>query len=132
MDSLDVIALVGEVIAWVGLAAGGILLLAFAFARMADGAWDATEVAVVERGNVTMVRWFADGRFHERPLEPGEEPKPDSEDGEPLAWVRRRSPERLRFEATSHVPRVLGTLAVILVGLGVVATVVSTVAGVVG
>jgi hypothetical protein len=30
------------------------------------------------------------------------------------------------------VPRVLGTLAVILVGLGVVATVVSTVAGVVG
>jgi hypothetical protein len=132
MDQLDVIALVGEVIAWVGLAAGGVLLLAFAFARMADGAWDATEVAVVERGDVTMVRWFADGRFHERPLEEGEEPKPDSEDGEPLAWVRRRSPERLRFEAASHVPRVLGTLAVILVGLGVVATVVSTVAGVVG
>jgi hypothetical protein len=132
MDQLDVIALVAEVIAWVGLAAGGVLLLAFAFARMADGAWDATEVAVVERGDVTMVRWFADGRFHERPLEEGEEPKPDSEDGEPLAWVRRRSPERLRFEAASHVPRVLGTLAVILVGLGVVATVVSTVAGVVG
>ncbi|GAA1058589.1 hypothetical protein [Agromyces bracchium] len=132
MEPLDVIALAGEVIAWVALSAGGVLLLAFAFARMADGAWDAIEVAVVERDDGTVVRWFAGGEFHERPLEPGEEPKPDSEDGEPLAWVRRRSPDRLRFEATSHVPRVLGTIAVILVGLGIVATVASTVAGVVG
>ncbi|WP_353816793.1 hypothetical protein [Agromyces sp. SYSU T00266] len=128
MDPLDVIALVGEVIAWVALAAGGVLLLAFAFARMADGAWDAIEVAIVERDDGDVVRWFAGGEFHERPLE-DEEPKPDSDDGEPLAWVRRRSPDRLRFEAASHLPRVLGTIAVILVGIGIIATVASTVAG---
>ncbi|BDZ54419.1 hypothetical protein [Agromyces marinus] len=128
MEPLDVIALAGEVVAWIALTSGLALLLAFAFARMADGTWDPTEVAILQRPDGDLVRWFAGGEFHERPLEAHEHAR-HGDEGELVGWVRRRTPERLRFEASSHVPRVLGTLAVILLVVGVAATVASTVAG---
>ena len=131
MGSLDVIALVGEVVAWITLSGGGLCLLAFAFARMADGTWEPTDAVVVDGAGGARVRWFAEGEFHERGLEPDEHHHVTGTDTQP-AFYRRRTPDRLRFEADSPVPRLLGTLAVILLGIGVVATVVSTVAGVMG
>ncbi|GAA2029532.1 hypothetical protein GCM10009819_11480 [Agromyces tropicus] len=130
MEPLDVIAIAGEVIAWIALAAGLVLLLAFTFARISDGVWDPTEVAIVERSEGPVVRWFAGGEFHERPIDEDEHVR-HGEEGELVGWVRRKSPGRLRFEASSHLPRVLGTLAIILIVIGIAATVASTVAEVV-
>ncbi|MBM7503235.1 hypothetical protein ACFPER_07120 [Agromyces aurantiacus] len=128
MGSLDVIALVAEVVAWITLAGGGLCLLAFAFARMADGTWEPTDAVVVDGAGGTRVRWFAEGEFHERVLEPDEHHHLRDDEAQP-AYYRRRTPDRLRFEADSPVPRLLGLLSVILIGIGVAATVVSTVAG---
>ena len=130
MDPLDVVALVSEVVSWITLVGGGLCLLAFAFARVADGTWEPTDAVVVDddgdRG--TRVRWFAEGEFHERGLEPDEQTQVVATETQP-AYYRRRTPERLRFEADSPVPRMLGTLAAILIVIGVIATVVSTLAG---
>ena len=133
MGSLDVIALVSEVVAWITLVGGGLCLLAFAFARMADGTWEPTDAVVVDDGGDrgTRVRWFAEGEFHERPLDHDERDHLDASEMQP-AYYRRRTPDRLRFEADSPVPRLLGTLAVILLGIGLVATIASTLAGVLG
>jgi hypothetical protein len=130
MGSLDVIALVGEVVAWITLVGGGLCLLAFAFARMADGTWEPTDAVLVDAGgdDGTRVRWFAEGEFHERGLDPDEHSHVVGTDTQP-AFYRRRTPERLRFEADSPVPRLLGTLAVILLAIGVISTIVSTLAG---
>ena len=128
MGVLDVIALVGEVVAWITFVGGGLCLLAFAFARMADGTWEPTEAVVVDGAGGPHVRWFAEGEFHERGLEPDEHHHVTGTETQP-AYYRRRTPDRLRFEADSPVPRLLGTLAVILLGIGLVSTVVSTLAG---
>ena len=74
------------------------------------------------------MRWFAEGEFHERPLDPDEHHHVRGDETQ-SAWYRRRTPDRLRFEADSPVPRLLGTLAVILLGIGLVSTVASTLAG---
>jgi hypothetical protein len=131
MAWLDVIALVGEVVAWITFAGGALCLLAFAFARMADGTWEPTEAVVVDGPAGARVRWFAEGEFHERPLDHDERDHLDASEMQP-AYYRRRTPDRLRFEADSPVPRLLGTLAVILLGIGLVATIASTLAGVLG
>jgi hypothetical protein len=131
MGVLVVIALVGEVIAWITFAGGALCLLAFAFARVVDGTWEPTETVVADGPSGRCVRWFAGGEFHERLLD--EEEREHVEPGESQrAYYRRRTPDRLRFEADSPIPRLLGGLAGILLSIGLVSTIVSTVAGLMG
>ncbi|WP_353828516.1 hypothetical protein [Agromyces sp. SYSU T0242] len=127
MTGLDVLAVTGETVSWIAFVAGILLLLGSGLARLLDGTWDPTEVAVVERQDGAVVRWFADGDFHEREIDPDEHPR-HGEEGELVGWVRRRTPDRLRFTATPRLPKALGTLAAILLVIGVAASVTSTVA----
>lgn len=131
MGVLVVIALVSEVLAWITLVGGGLCLLAFAFARIADGTWEPTEAVVVDVPGGRRVRWFAEDEFHERDLDHEEREHIEPGESQP-AYYRRRTPDRLRFEADSPVPRLLGGLAAILLSIGLVATIVSTVAGLIG
>lgn len=128
MGVLIVIALVSEVVAWITLVGGGLCLLAFAFARIADGTWEPTEAVVVDVPDGRRVRWFAEEEFHERALDDEEREHVEPGESQP-AFYRRRTPERLRFERESPVPRMLGGLAVILLAIGLLGTIVSTVAG---
>ena len=61
MGVLVVIALVGEVVAWITFVGGALCLLAFAFARMVDGTWEPTEAVVADGPAGRCVRWFAGG-----------------------------------------------------------------------
>ncbi|MGR2752157.1 hypothetical protein [Agromyces arachidis] len=128
MGVLIVIALVSEVVAWITLVGGGLCLLAFAFARIVDGTWEPTEAVVVDAADGRRVRWFAEGEFHERALDDEERLVVEPGEAQP-AFTRRRAPDRLRFEPDSPLPRALGGLAAILLSIGLVATVASTVAG---
>ncbi|MGR0221843.1 hypothetical protein [Agromyces sp. ZXT2-6] len=130
MGVLVVIALVSEVVAWITLVGGALCLLAFAFARVVDGTWEPTEAVVADGPAGRSVRWFAGGEFHERPLDDEERELVGPGESQP-AFYRRRTPDRLRFEPDSPLPRMLGGLAAILLSIGLVATVASTVAGIV-
>jgi hypothetical protein len=131
MGVLVVIALVSEVVAWITFVGGGLCLLAFAFARIADGTWEPTEAVVVDVPDGRRVRWFAEDEFHERDLDDEERAHVEPGESQP-AYYRRRTPDRLRFEADSPLPRMLGGLAVILLGIALLTTIISTVAGLIG
>jgi hypothetical protein len=131
MGVLVVIALVSEVVAWITFVGGGLCLLAFAFARVADGTWEPTEAVVVDVPDGRRVRWFAEDEFHERDLDDEERAHVEPGESQP-AYYRRRTPDRLRFEADSPLPRMLGGLAAILLGIALLTTIVSTVAGLIG
>ncbi|WP_300266564.1 hypothetical protein [Microbacterium sp.] len=68
MQPIDVLAAVGEVLSWIGLGIGLPLLVLGAMVALAEGRWESTDVAVIERDDVRTARWFAGGDFHERPL----------------------------------------------------------------
>jgi hypothetical protein len=127
MGVLVVIALVSEVVAWITFVGGALCLLAFAFARIADGTWEPTEAVVVDVPGGRRVRWFAEDEFHERDLDEEERAHVEPGESQP-AYYRRRTPDRLRFEADSPLPRMLGGLAVILLGIALLTTIISTVA----
>jgi hypothetical protein len=131
MGVLVVIALVSEVVAWITFVGGGLCLLAFAFARIADGTWEPTEAVVVDVPDGRRVRWFAEDEFHERDLDDEERAHVEPGESQP-AYYRRRTPDRLRFEADSPLPRMLGGLAAILLGIALLTTIISTVAGLIG
>ncbi|MCK8608242.1 hypothetical protein [Agromyces sp. C10] len=128
MGVLVVIALVGEVVAWITFVGGALCLLAFAFARVVDGTWEPTEAVVADGPAGPCVRWFAGGEFHERPLDEEERQHIQPGESQP-AYYRRRTPDRLRFQPDSPLPRALGGLAAILLSIGLLATIASTVAG---
>ncbi|NKF33531.1 hypothetical protein HER21_44710, partial [Pseudomonas sp. BGM005] len=71
-DALETLALVGEVLSWVGLGIGLPLLLLAMLIRAIQGPWHRIEIAIVEREGSPFARWFAGGDFHERPLKRGE------------------------------------------------------------
>ena len=65
---LDTLALVGEVLSWVGLGLGLPMLLIAVLIRTIEGPWLPAEIAIIERDGALLARWFAGGDFHERPL----------------------------------------------------------------
>ncbi|WP_395244539.1 hypothetical protein ACGGZK_01690 [Agromyces sp. MMS24-K17] len=124
MPALDLFGLVVEVLSWVGLGAGLLLLIAALFARAADSGWSEVHVVVVPGADgESTARWFAGGDLHERPL--------DEHDMHAIADLESATGwangGRLRFERRSGASRVLGLLAIILLSVGLVATVLSLV-----
>lgn len=117
MRSVDTLALVGEVLSWVGLGVGIPLLLIALLVRMAEGAWLPIEIAIVERDGTTMARWFAGGDFHERPLR-GHEPAV-VDDGFTAGVVSANNPARARIGDPPHTRRVLRTLGIVFTAVGV-------------
>jgi hypothetical protein len=125
-STLDIIGLIAEVFVWVGLVLGAVCLLVLLVMRTFGGRWiEADGVAVTEAGE-TRLRWMSLHGLHERFLDPD-----DRHLVNPSAPIRlyysQRDPSRIRFDAVGHGERTLRLLSWLLLGLGLVALVVSIV-----
>lgn len=120
---MDTLALVGEVLSWVGLGVGLPLLLLAFLIRTVEGAWLPIEIAVIERDGSLIGRWFAGGDFHERPLTRHESAV--AEDGWAEGVVSANNPAHARVGEPPHARRVILTLGIVFAGVGFAGLVVS-------
>lgn len=116
MPSLDTLALIGEVLSWIGLGIGLPLLLVALVVRLAEGEWREIDIAVIDRDGTPTARWFAGGDFHERPLRRDEVGLAD--DGWGTGFVSAHDPSRARLGEPPHLRRVLRTLGIVFSGVG--------------
>jgi hypothetical protein len=135
MDAWDTIGVIAEVIGWVGLALGLASLGLVLLIRIADGRWLPIDAIIVdeidEAGRArSVVRWFAGGEFHARPLSAAERHQVDGD--EEKAFYREREPEHLRLHEPPAGRRVLRLLGIVFLGLALVAGVVGILAMLVG
>jgi len=116
-----------EIFTWVGL--GGGLLLAFAavFLLLADGTWLPARAVVEHVDGGRVVRWFDDdGGVNEAPLSAHDEAKIGAADMADI-FYRRGAANRMRLTRSSPLVRFVSLLAAGVLGLGVLAFVVSIV-----
>jgi len=118
MDALETLALVGEVLSWVGLGIGLPLLLLAMLIRAIEGPWHRIEIAIVEREGSSFARWFAGGEFRERPLTHGE--SVIAHEGWTPGVVSARDPSHARVGDPPHLRRVVMTLGIVFAGVGVI------------
>ena len=116
MHLLDTIAMVGEVLSWVGLGAGVPAILLALMIGLVEGPWRGIEIAVIDRDESRIARWFAGGDFHERLLRRDEAfAEPGWHDG----YVSGNDPGRARIGSRPHLRRVLWTLGIVFTSVGV-------------
>ncbi|WP_308798613.1 hypothetical protein [Agromyces silvae] len=120
MSFLDILAIIVEVLSWVGLGIGVPLFIVALILRAADGRWHEVDVGIVERGagEPVLARWFASDELHERELTADELEEVDDPDS---ATAYADSTGRLRFDRHSAPARVFWVLSLVLLGVGVVA-----------
>lgn len=123
MQLLDTLAIVGEVLSWIGLGVGLPLLAVAVMIRLVEGDWLPVEVAVVERDGQFIVRWFAGGDFHERMLRRTE--SSTSDDGWADGFVSANDPSRVRVGEPPHLRRVLRTVGIVFVAVGILGLIIS-------
>lgn len=117
MNPLDVVATIGEVFAWIGLALGVPLLLAGAALRAVHGAWEPVEIAIVTLGGERRARWFTAGDFRERRLRPGES---GLADGWHEGFVSTRRPGSARFGSAPAGARLCTSMGWLFATVGLV------------
>lgn len=132
MGALDLVAMVAEVITWLAFGLGLACLLLAVILRLVDGTWEPTDAFVVDgESGTSTIRWFAEGEFHQRHLSSDERAHVTEPDEQP-AFYRRHDPDRLRLERVRPIRRVFATLTIVLLGVGVVATIVSVIVTLIG
>ncbi len=124
-DPIDALSLITEVLSWIGVVAGIVLVVAGYIRRAVFTGWQQTlGVVVIDGRGERVYRWLGDdGVLYEAPahddetqvLEPGDDV---------TVYVNPRDPSVGRVEDPSHEGRALRTTGWILLGLGVVAIVV--------
>lgn len=120
MQLIDTLAVVGEVLSWIGLGVGIPLLVIAGMIALAEGRWERVDMAVIERDGVMIVRWFAGGEFRERPLTAHERVEDDWHRG----FVTRRNPSYARM----HPPmlrKLFLTLGAVFTAIGIIGLIVS-------
>jgi hypothetical protein len=123
--TLEIVGLIAEVFTWVGLVLGAVCLLALLIMRTFGGRWvEADALAVTESGE-TRLRWMSLHGLHERSLDPEDHRFADA--AAVRLYYSQRNPSRIRFEPVGHGERTMWLLAWLLLGLGVLALVVSIV-----
>ncbi|GAA1521647.1 hypothetical protein BJ978_000720 [Agromyces terreus] len=131
MSAWDTIGVIAEVIGWVGLGLGLVCLGLALLIRLADGRWLPTDAVIADEPGADapggiVVRWFAGGEFHVRPLSAAERHHVDGP-GEEQAYYREREPEHLRLHEPPAGRRILRLLGFVFLGLAVVAGVIGIV-----
>ena len=116
-----------EIFTWVGLGGGAVLALVAVVLLFADGTWVPVRAVVEDVDGGRVVRWFDDqGGVNEAPLSPHDDAKIGSADMADI-FFRRGSVHRMRLTRSSPVVRFVSLLAAGILGLGVVAFVLSIV-----
>jgi hypothetical protein len=116
MSVWDAVALVGEMLSWIGLGVGVPVLLLGALVRFVEGPWRRVEITVAERDGVSIARWFAGEDFRERPLRRDESAYAGTDSS--VGVVSANNPARVRLGEPPHLQRVLLTLGVVFVAVG--------------
>jgi hypothetical protein len=117
---IDALAIVGEVLSWIGLGIGIPLLVVALMIALVEGRWERVDTVVIEHDGTTLVRWFAGGDFHERALAPRERVSDEWHEG----YARVRDPDHVRL----HRPmlrRLLLTIGGIFAGVGALGFIIS-------
>ncbi len=118
--------MIAELLTWVGLSLGLVLLIASLITRAVSGRWVETDAVLVENKDEASVRWMSEDGLHLHPLTTAERSDLPASDGLRV-FYQRRDPDRMRLEASGHGERVLRLLGLLLFGLGLMAFVVSIV-----
>ena len=124
-EPLDAIAIVGEVVSWL-LLPSGLLLLVIGLARRSWARRYRSAKAVITNVDErdAKLRWFGDeGDVHET-VSPLTGPIPAVGDARTV-WVHPSRPESARLDSPAHDGRALITLGGILTAVGVLAVAVS-------
>ncbi|MBM3716420.1 MULTISPECIES: hypothetical protein [Microbacterium] len=116
-----------EIFSWVGLGVGLLLALVALILFLADGTWVPARAVVEQMDGHRVVRWFDEnGGVNEAPLSPHDEAKVGSADMVDI-FHRRGSVHRMRLTQKSPLVRFVALLAAGVLGLGVLAFVLSIV-----
>jgi hypothetical protein len=125
---MDAVEAVAEIFTWIGFGAGILLAGVALIAYLLDGTWVPARAAVEPTEAGPVARWFdEDGEVNEARLTPEQEHEIGDSDWAEV-FVRRGSRNRLRLARRSPQVRALSLLAAGLIGVGVVALLVSAVA----
>lgn len=121
----DIVGILAEVFTWIGLVPGILCLLALWMLRLARGEWVETEAVVVEGERGQRLRWMShDGAMHARGMTAAERERAVDADALRIHY-RRRSPSRAHLDPIDQDMRTLRLLSFILLGVFVLATIVS-------
>ena len=113
---------------WIGFGGAALCFLGWLIVRASLGKPVSSEAALAETDDGTHLRWLADdGVLRTRKLTASETAEATDPD-ELFVYYRRRTPDSVELQRVDHAERVLRLLGFILLGVGVVATVVSVVA----
>lgn len=114
-----------EIFTWVGIGAGLLLGLLALILKLADGTWLPARAVVERSGERSLVRWFdEDGGVNEALLNHEQEHAIAGRDMADVFYRRGRR-DRMRLTHGSPAVRAVALLAAGLLGLGVVALVIS-------
>ncbi len=128
----DVVGIAAELFTWIGFGGAALCFIALLLVRAFQGKPVASEGVLVETETGTQLRWLADdGLMRSRALTDVEAQGTIDPD-ELLVYYRRRSPDTVELERVDHAERVLRMLGLILLGVGLVASLVGLVVLVVG
>lgn len=123
---LDILAIIVEVLSWVGLGLGIPLFVAALILRIADARWNKVDIELVDgTGEITYARWFAGDEVRERELTHDELDELDDDFDSATGYADATG--RLRFERHSAPSRVLWVLSLATLGVGLVALAVTIV-----
>ncbi len=116
-----------EIFTWVGLGGGALLAIVAVVLLLADGTWLPVRAVVEEVDGGRVVRWFDErGGVNEAPLSAHDDAKIGAADMADI-FFRRGSAHRMRLTRSSPVVRFVSLLAAGILGLGLVAFVLSVV-----
>lgn len=116
-----------EIFSWVGLGAGVLLALVALILFVADGTWLPARAVVEQLDGHRAVRWFDEhGGVNEAPLSAHDETKVGPSDMVDI-FYRQGSAHRMRLTQKSPLVRFVSLLAAGVLGLGVLAFVLSIV-----
>ena len=118
----DGLGLLSELFTWIGFGVGGVFAILWLAALAMRSLWTETDAVVVGGGTTARLRWIGeDDVLRERSLEPWEL---EELAGEDHCRVLHRG-ERARLKTAPHPGRALGVLAIVFLGLGLAAVVLS-------
>lgn len=124
----EVLGIAAELFIWIGLGGAALCFIILLLVRAVQGKSVSSEGVLAESDAGTQLRWLADdGLLRSRPLTEAERAEVTDPD-ELLVYYRRRSPDTVDLQPVDHAEGVLRMLGLILLGVGVLAMIISFVA----
>ena len=124
----EFVGLGAELFIWVGLGGSALCFIILLLVRAVQGRPTSSEGVLTETPAGTQLRWLADdGLMRSRPLTEHEATQTTTVD-DLFVYYHRRSPDTVELQPVGHAEGVLRMLGLILLGVGVLAVVVSFVA----